>query len=208
MPNKLLDARRIRYLLIKPACFAPASMPPFDVFLCGKIGALNMQITKTKIVVAVVAFTLAFTLGVWLMKSYPRLVSQSVSLCTVTKHRSLYRNLRGSNIVNLKGNLYGGKILSFGDANLKGCEGSMAEVVLADEGKLSFESQDLIRELRLKTNDDQIARAEVELIGTLEERRWHCFSAKYVVTAVQITPTGSLEVIDASTLASEMQEAR
>ena len=163
---------------------------------------------KIKILVAITAFTFAFSFGIFLQRRYPRLFWQPVSLCTVTKYRSLYQTLRGSEIVTLRGNLYGEKILSFGDTNLKGCEDSVAEVSFDDDQKLSSEIQDLVRELRLKTNDGNLARAEVEIIGTLEERKQHCFSSHYLIKAVQITPIGSPEVVDASSVFSELHEAR
>ena len=93
----------------------------------------------------------------------------------------------------------------------------MAEVVIADENKLNSESQELIRELNRKTyisevrgsdEENKYARTEVELIGTLSEREQYCFTSRYVITAVEITPTGLLEVIDASTLANEIKESR
>ncbi len=170
-----------------------------------------MRNLKTKIFLAGTTFTLAFAFGIAAWKSQP------LSLCTVTEYRSRYQSLKGNNYVNLKGYLYGGETLSFGDIKLNGCEGSGAEVVLADEGKLSYESQHLIRELRRQTNiskvrgsdhESKFARAEVELIGTLSEREQYCFTSRYILTAVQITPIGSLEVVDSSTLAKEIQEAR
>ena len=172
---------------------------------------LRMRNLKTKILVAGTAFTLAFAFGIAAWKRQP------LSLCTATEYRLRYQPLKGDNYVNLKGYLYGGKDLGFGDTKLNGCEGSTAEVVLADEGKLNSESQDLIRELRRKTeisevrgsdHEDKFARAEVELIGTLSEREQYCLTSRYVITAVQITPTSSLEVIDASTFANEIKEPR
>jgi hypothetical protein len=170
-----------------------------------------MRNLKTKILVAGTTFTLAFAFGIAVWKRQP------LSLCTATEYRLRYQLLKGDNYVNLNGYLYGGKDLGFGDAKLNGCEGSTAEVVLADESKLSRESQELIRELRRKTDisevrgsdrEDKFARAEVQLIGTLSEREQYCFTSRYVITTVEITPTGSLEVIDASTFAKEIKEPR
>ena len=170
-----------------------------------------MRNLKTKILVAGTAFTLAFAFGVFAWKRQP------LSLCAVTEYRSRYQPLKGDNYVNLKGYLYGGKLLSFGDTKLNGCEGSAAEVVLTDESKLNSESQELIRELNRKTyisevrgsdEENKYARAEVELIGTLSEREQYCFTSRYVITAIEIKPTGSLEVIDGSALAKEIIEPR
>ena len=170
-----------------------------------------MRNLKTKILVAVTAFTLAFAFGVFIWKRQPS------SLCPATEYRSRYQPLKGDSYVNLKGYLYGGKFLSFGDTKLNGCEGSAAEVVMADENKLNSESQELIRELNSKTyisevrnsyEENKYARVEVKLIGTLSEREQYCFTSRYVISAVEITPTGSLEVIDNSTLGNEIKESR
>ncbi len=169
---------------------------------------VSMQLTKLKIIAGIIIFAVTFVCGVSLTRFYSSLFLQSVSLCTVTKYHTVYRTLRGNNWVNLKGYLYGGKILTFGDVKLNSCEDSVAEVVVVAEEKMGDDIQNLLSELRQKTNDDQIARVEVELIGTLKERQWHCFSSKYVIEAVPISPTGSLEVVDVSALVKEMQEAR
>ncbi len=170
-----------------------------------------MRNLKTKILVAGTTFTLAFAFGVSVWKRQP------LSLCTATEYRLHYQPLKGDNYVNLKGYLYGGKDLGFGDTKLNACEGSAAEVVLADETKPNSESQELIRELNDKTyisevrgaeDENKFARVEVELIGTLSEREQYCFTSRYVITAIEIKPTGSLEVIDASTLANEIKEPR
>ena len=170
-----------------------------------------MRNLKANILVAGTAFTLAFALGLAVGKR------PSHSLCTVTEYRSRYQPLKGDNYVNLRGFLYGGKDLGFSDMKLGGCEGNSAEVVLADEEGLSRESQELIRELRSKTEisevrglsrEDKFARAEVELIGTLSEREQYCFTSRYIITAVEITPKGSVEVIDSSALMNEIQGSR
>lgn len=170
-----------------------------------------MRKLKTKILAAGTAFALAFAFGVSAWKQQP------LSLCTATEYRLRYQPLKGDNYVNLKGYLYGGKFLSFGDTKLNACEGSAAEVVLADEGKLTTESRELIRELNRQTyisevrgsdEENKYARAEVQLIGMLSEREQYCFTSRYVITALEITPTGSVEVIDSSTLANEFKESR
>ncbi|MCY7377032.1 MAG: hypothetical protein LH472_13820, partial [Pyrinomonadaceae bacterium] len=151
-----------------------------------------MRNLKTKILIAGTAFALTFAFGVSAWKRQP------LSLCTATEYRLHYQPLKGDNYVNLKGYLYGGKFLSFGDTKLNGCEGSAAEVVLADESKLTAESQELIRELNRQTYISEVrgsdeknkyTRAEVELIGTLSEREQYCFTSRYVITALEITPT-------------------
>jgi hypothetical protein len=183
----------------------------FDVFFCGKIRVLRMRNLKNKILVAGTAFILAFALGIVAVKPQP------TSLCAVTENRPGNQPLKGDKYVYLKGYLYGGNDLSFIDAKVNACEGSGAEVVLADESKLSDESQDLIRELHRRTDiskvrgsnhDDKFAREEVELIGTLSERENYCYRSRYVITAVQITPTGAIEVLDSSAIVKEMQESR
>lgn len=169
----------------------------------------DMNNIKNKLLIAGTTFTLAFAFGVVVWKRQP------LSLCTMTEYRSVYQFLEGDNFVNLKGNLYGGETLALGDIQLNGCEGNSAEIILADEGKLSLESQALISELRNKTNiskvrgedhNDKFARAEVEIIGTLTEREQYCYTSRYVLTAVEITPVGSVEVLDATTLANEYRK--
>ena len=170
-----------------------------------------MRSLKNKILIAVTAFTLAFGFGIFAWKCLP------LSLCTATEYRLHYQLLKGDNYVNLEGYLYGGKFLSFGDTKLNACEGSVAEVVLADERKLNSESQELIRELNRKTyisevrgsdEENKFARVEVKLVGTLSEREQYCFTSRYLITAVDITPTGSIEVINSSTLTNEFKEPR
>ncbi|MBC7798818.1 MAG: hypothetical protein H7Z37_18265 [Pyrinomonadaceae bacterium] len=56
-------------------------------------------------------------------------------------------------------------------------------------------------------HEDKFARAEVEIIGVLSEREMYCFTPRYVLTAIQIKPIGSLEVVDSSALTNEVRNS-
>ncbi len=104
-------------------------------------------------------------------------------------------------------NLY--YLLYFSDLNQNACDDSYAEVVLADEQKLSVESQKLIQEIRRLTDENTLARIKVEIIGTLEARELLGFlQSRFVITAIQITPASSLEVLETSASTKETQESR
>jgi hypothetical protein len=90
---------------------------------------------------------------------------------------------------------------------------SLVEVVLVAEEKSGDENQNLFRALREKTNEKQIARVEVELIGELEEINGHHFPSKYVIKTYQIgTPersansSYSIELVPVENLAIGKQE--
>ena len=168
-----------------------------------------MRNLKIKILVAVTAFTLTFAFGIFLQKRYPRLFWQPVSLCTVTKYRSIYQTLRGNDIVTLKGYLYGGKVFTFGDAELNGCEYSAAEVEVDEQRNKAFsEMHDLLNELRAPRSDEEFSRVEVEIIGRLKERQHYCFTSRYVIEVDAISPVGSIEVVKATDLFRKTEDAR
>jgi hypothetical protein len=166
----------------------------------------NLQI---KILVAVTAFTFAFAFGTLLQKCYPRLFRQPVSLCTVTKYRSVYQTLRGNDIVTLKGYLYGGEFFSFGDIEPNACEYSGAEVEVDEQKNKAFsEMHDLLNELRTSRNNEEFSRVEVEIVGRLKEREHYCFTSRYVIEVDAISPVSSLEVVDAANLFRKTEDAR
>ncbi|MBC7795700.1 MAG: hypothetical protein H7Z37_02375, partial [Pyrinomonadaceae bacterium] len=99
----------------------------------------NLKIRVQLILLVGLVFTFAFGFSVFAWKRQP------VSFCTVIEYRSRYQLIKGDNYVNLKGYIYGGNTLSFVDAKQNSCEEIGAEVVIADERKLSDESQELIR---------------------------------------------------------------
>jgi len=109
----------------------------------------------------------------------------------------------------LTGNLYGKKLFHFSDVKVNDCEDSYAEIVLADEQILSVESRKLMSEISRLTDGDNTARIKVEIVGTLEERVLLGYAqSRYVLTAIQIMPIGSLEVLDRPALSKEYQESR
>ncbi len=199
-----------------PSCvvFRPTSSQAFDVFPCVKIGSLIMCKVKTKILVATIAFMLTFAFGIGIAifyvweKPFLRPLTQPTSLCVAIKNRILDSKSKGNSNVHLTGYLSGKHFLYFSDVNQNACDDSYAEVVLADEQKLSVESQKLIEEIRRLTDEDTLARVEVEVIGTLEARELLGFlQSRFVITAIQITPKGSLEVLESSALTKEIQES-
>ena len=164
-----------------------------------------------KILVAGIAFTITFVLGVAGWKNEP------LSLCTATEYRSHYQLFQGETYVNLTGYLYGGKELGFADKPLSDCEGSAAEIVLENENNIGSETLELIHELNDKTyvsdtrgtdRENKFARAEVQLIGLLSEREQYCYTSRYIIKAVEIKTKGPIEVIDSSTLTNEILESR
>ncbi|MEP6789518.1 MAG: hypothetical protein ABJB40_13850 [Acidobacteriota bacterium] len=172
---------------------------------------LEMRNLISKILLGCLAFSITFAVGTIAWKRQP------LSLCTITEYKTRFQPFKGDNHVNLKGYLYGGSELSFGDTRLLGCEESAADIALTDESSLSPESQNLIRNLRSNTyisevkgsdQDNRYAREEVQIVGVLSEREQYCFTSRYVISAVEITPIGSLEVIDSSELAAELTQSR
>ena len=169
---------------------------------------------KTKILVAALAFMLTFVFGVGIAVFYVwekysfRSFTQPTSLCVALKNRILDSKSEGSNYVHLTGYLSGKHFLYFSDVNQNACDDSYAEVVLADEQKLSVESQKLIQEIRHLTDENTLAKVKVEIIGTLEARELlGLVQSRFVITAIQITPTSSLEVLESSALTKEIQKS-
>jgi hypothetical protein len=163
---------------------------------------------RRTIIAAAMLFPLAFIFGVIFQKLYLRSLAQYVSPCTVTEHRTIYKALRGSDLVNVRGLLYGGQTLYLADKDLGGCGESVIGIEIPVDGKMAFESQDLIRELHRLSGKEQVARAEVEVIGTLFERERDCFASRYVIKVQQLLPVGSPEVVGSSDLANELKGAR
>ena len=165
---------------------------------------------RKAIIAAVILFPLAFILGVAFQKLYLRARTQYVSPCTVTEYRTLYKALRGNDLVNVRGFLYGGEVLYLADKDLNGCGDSVIGIKIPEDGKIAFESQNLIRELRRLSGKERVARAGFEVIGTLTENERDCFAARYVIRVQQILPVGSPspEVVSSSALANELQGTR
>jgi hypothetical protein len=170
---------------------------------------------KTKTHVAIIAFVLTFTFGVgvaffYVSQKYSlRPFTQPTSLCVAKKNRNLRPKSEGDKYVYLTGNLYGKKLFHFSDVKVNDCEDSYAEIVLADEQILSVESRKLMSEISRLTDGDNTARIKVEIVGTLEERVLLGYAqSRYVLTAIQIMPIGSLEVLDRPALSKEYQESR
>jgi len=163
---------------------------------------------RKTIVAAVIIFPLAFIFGVVVQESYVRALAQYVSPCTVTKHRSLYKTLRRSDIVSVRGFLYGGEVLYLADKELSSCGENVVGVEVPEDGKIAFESQALIIELRRLSVSGKVARAEFEVIGILGERERECFASQYVIKVQQIFPVGPVEIVDSSGLAQELKTVR
>ena len=96
------------------------------------------------------------------------------------------------------------------DKDLNGCGDSVIGIKIPEDGKIAFESQNLIRELRRLSGKERVARAGFEVIGTLTENERDCFAARYVIRVQQILPVGSPspEVVSSSALANELQGTR
>src|SRR5215204_4621213 len=135
-----------------------------------------MRTMRKTIIAAVIIFPLAFISGVVFQKRYVRSFAQYVSPCTVTKYRTLYKTLRGSNYVNVRGYVYGGEVLYLTDKELNGCGDSDIGIEIPADGKIAFESLALMSELRRLSGKEKVARAEFEVIGTLAEREHDCFA--------------------------------
>jgi hypothetical protein len=164
---------------------------------------------KIKILVAITAFSFAFTIGIFTQKRYPRLFRQPVSLCAATNSRSIYQTLRGNDTFTLRGYLYGGKVYGFGDADLKACENSTAEVDIDEQkNKAFYNMHDLLGELRVPRSHEEFPRVEVEIIGRLRERQNYCFTSRYVIEVDAISPLGSIEVVNAADLFSQAVNAQ
>jgi len=163
---------------------------------------------RKTILAAAILFPPAFIFGVVCQKLCLRSLAQDVSPCAVTEHRAMYKTLRGSGIVNVRGLLYGGEVLYLADKDLNGCGESVIGIEVPEDGKIAFESQDLIGELRRLSGTGKVARAEFEVIGTLAERDRDRFASRYVIRVIQILPVGSVEVIDSSELAIKLKGAR
>jgi hypothetical protein len=168
---------------------------------------MRMRTLRKSIFAAVIIFPLAFVGGVIFQKRYVGSFAQYVSPCTITQYRTLYKTLRGSDTVNVRGFLYGGEAPYLADKELNGCDDSIIGIEIPEGGKIAFESQDLMRELRRLSGEANVARAEFEVIGTLAERG-HCFASRYVIRVEQILPVGPLEVVDLSDMVRELKAAK
>jgi hypothetical protein len=162
-----------------------------------------MHKLKTKNFLALTCFTLAFAFGVALFyvleKPSFRTFTQPTSLCAAMKNRISDTKSEASNYVHLTGYLSGKHFLYFSDFDQNACDDSYAEVVLVNEQKLSVESQKLIQEIRRLTDEDTLASVKVEIIGSFEARELLGFAqSRFVITAIQIMPKGSLEVLESS----------
>jgi hypothetical protein len=163
---------------------------------------------RRTIIAAAILFPLAFMSGLAFQRLYLRSLARYVSPCTVTEHRALYKSLRGSDLVNVRGLLYGGEALYLADKDLNGCGGSVVGIEIPEDGKIAFESQNLIRELRRLSAEGRLARAEFEVIGNLTENERDCFAPRYVIRVQQILPVGPTELIDSNALSNELRGAR
>jgi hypothetical protein len=163
---------------------------------------------RRTIIAAVILFPLAFLFGVVLQRLYPRALARYVSPCAVTEHRAVYKTLRGSDLVNVRGFLYGGEALYLADKDLNGCGGSVIGVEIPEDGKIALESQNLIRELRRLSVEGRVARAEFEVIGDLTVNERDCFTSRYAIRVQQILPVGSPELVDSSALSVKLKGAR
>ena len=165
---------------------------------------------RRTILAAAILFPLAFVCGVTLQKLYRRFLTQYVSPCTVTEHRTIYKALRGNDLVNVRGLLYGGEVLYLADKDLNGCGDSVIGIELFEDDKIAFESQALIRELRRLSGNERVARAEFEVIGRLAENERDCFASRHVIRVQQILPVGSPspEIVDSPALANELKRMR
>jgi hypothetical protein len=75
--------------------------------------------------------------------------------------------LRGGELVNVRGLLYGGEVLYLADKDLNGCGDSVIGIEIPVDGKIASESEVLIRKLRRLSGKEGVARAEFEVIGTM-----------------------------------------
>ncbi|HEX8557399.1 MAG TPA: hypothetical protein VF668_04825 [Pyrinomonadaceae bacterium] len=163
---------------------------------------------RKTIIAAVILFPTAFMFGVAFQKLYLRSLARYVSPCTVTGRRAIYKTLRGSSLVNVRGFLYGGEVLYLADKDLNGCDESVIGIEIPEDGKIAYESQALIRGLRRLSGKEGRARAEVEVIGELAERGRDCFASRYVIRVQQILPAGPPEMVGPSVLEGELKEFR
>ncbi|HEX8352812.1 MAG TPA: hypothetical protein VF611_07935 [Pyrinomonadaceae bacterium] len=163
---------------------------------------------RRTITAAAIVLPLAFAVGVVFQRLYLRSLARYVSPCTVTEYRTIYKTLRGGSLVNVRGFLYGGEVLYLADKDLNGCGESVIGIEIPEDGKIAFESQNLIRELRRLSGNEKVARAEFEVIGALAEREQGGFASHYVIKVEQILPAGPPEVVDSSVLANELKAAR
>src|SRR5688500_9746630 len=101
---------------------------------------MRIRTMRKTIIAAVIIFPLAFMSGVVFQKRYLRSLARYVSPCTVTEYRTLYKTLRGSDTVNVRGFLYGGEVLYLADKELSGCGDSIIGIEIPEDGKLAYES--------------------------------------------------------------------
>jgi hypothetical protein len=163
---------------------------------------------RRTIIAAAILFPLAFVTGLVFQRLYPRALAQYVSPCTVTEHRAVYKTLRGSDLVNVRGFIYGGETLYLADKDLGGCGGSVIGVEIPEDGKIALESESLMRELRRLSVGGRVARAEFEVVGNLTENGRDGSASRYTIRVQQILPVGPTELVDSSVLSNALKGAR
>ncbi len=160
---------------------------------------------KKKMYAAALILPLCFVFGLVLQRVVVRTMKGYVSPCTVTGYHAVYKTLRGSDLVNVRGFLYGGDALYLGDGNLAKCDESLISLDLPQDAKIAVESERLIRDLRRHSGGGKVARAEVELIGVMEKTERGRFATPYVIKVRQILPAGSPEIVDSSDFTNELK---
>lgn len=163
---------------------------------------------KKKVFAAAVLLPLTFVFGLMFQRVFVRWRTGYVPPCTVTEYRAIYKILRGSDFVNVRGFLYGGDALYLGDGDLAKCDESLIGVDLHEDAKIAAESERLIRDLRLHSGGGKVARAEVEIVGVLEKTQRGPFATPYVIKVHQILPAGAPQVVDASEIADRLKDSR
>lgn len=164
---------------------------------------------KNKVYVTAIVSVLTFGFGIGIVfLTFQN--TKPTSLCAAIKNNLSQLNSKGRTNIHLKGYLTGGgEFLSFSDVNRNDCEDSYADIVITDKGKLSNEAQTIIEKMSHLTNENNLARVKVEIVGTLEEQPVLCvICSRYFIRAIQIMPETSIQVIDHSALAKEARESR
>jgi hypothetical protein len=161
-------------------------------------------------IAGLLALPVAFSLGIALQKQYHRLVAQPVSVCMLTEHPSLYRMLRGDDLVTAKGFLYGGKVFSLAGPDVNDCNDSIVGLDLKEEDKpfSSDRIQGLFSALHRQTDDNKAPRVGVELVGWLNRNERDCFTSRYVIKVSSLRPISSLEVVELDNRAGKQDEER
>jgi len=137
-------------------------------------------------------------------------ITQPTSLCVAIKNNLTQLTSGGKTTVRLKGYLTTKDgFFSFSDANRNDCADNYADMWISDEGNLNVETQSVIQEASRLTDESNLARVEVEVIGTLEEQSPQGpISSRFLIRAVEVKHQGSIQVISHSQLAKEAKESR